>query len=339
MTKKQTSLKDVAKALNVSVSTVSRALKNHPDISVALREKIKQLAAQMKYHPNPLAMGLLRRQTRTIGVIVPDMVTHFFSSVVSGIEDVASKNGYYVVITTSNESYEKEKSCVENLLLLRVEGIIACLSRETADFTHFTPVKETGIPLVFFDRVCRTSEFSSVVADNFEASKNITQYLYNSGARRIAHITGPEYLNICRERKSGYLEGLRMCGVTVEPDLLVQSEMDIETGTRAAQKLLSLKKVPDAILGVNDMVVYATMKELKQNKIKIPNDIAVVGFTDDFHANFMEPSLTSVTHPTFEMGQEAASLLIDQAKAETELPIKQVIIKTKMIIRESTIKI
>ncbi len=339
MTKKQISLKDLAKALNISVSTVSRALKNHPDISLPMAQKVQELAKSLKYSPNPLAMGLLRRQTKTIGVIVPDLVTHFFSSVVSGIEDIASKHGYYVVVTSSNESYEKEKACIENLVHQRVEGIIACVSRTTADFGHYDMLQEAGIPLVFFDRVCRTDEFSSVIVDNVEAAKQIVAHFYETGCRRIAYLSGPENLSISRERLSGYKLGLETCKLPLNSQLLESSEMDMHKAAEAVKRLLALPEPPDALFGINDMVVFAALKEIKRHKLRIPDDISVVGFTDDFHANFVEPELTAVVHPTFEMGQEAASLLLAQTLAEEELPVKQVKLSTKLVVRDSTRKI
>lgn len=338
MSKKQTSLKDLAKILNVSVSTVSRALRNHPDISPVLCQKIQELARSMKYTPNPLAMGLLRRQTRTIGVIVPDIVTHFYSSVVSGIEDIASKHGYYVVVTTSNESYEKEKTCVENLVQLRVEGVISCIARTTSDYGHYDILTEAGIPLVFFDRTCRTDEFSSVVADNTEAAKNITRHFYKTGCKRIAYISGPSHLNISRERLQGYLEGIAECGLIPDKNLLQFCDMDKESTLVAAKRLLALDPKPDAIFAINDYMIFSIMKEIKKQNLKIPDDISLIGFADEFHATFLEPELTSVNHPTFEMGQQAANLLITQAQDEKELPVKQIKLQTELIIRTSTRK-
>jgi LacI family transcriptional regulator len=339
MTKKQTSLKDLARALNTSVSTVSRALKNHPDISLPMARKVQELAKSLKYSPNPLAMGLLRRQTKTIGVIVPDIVTHFFSSVVSGIEDIASKHGYYVVVTSSNESYEKEKACIENLVHQRVEGIICCVSRTTEDFSHYDLLQEAGIPLVFFDRVCRTGEFSSVIVDNIEAAQQIVAHFFETGCRRIAYLSGPGNLNISRERLLGYKLGLETCNLPLDNDLLESSDMDMGKATEAVKRLLALPAPPDALFGINDMVVFAALKEIKRHKLRIPRDISVVGFTDDFHANFVDPELTAVVHPTFEMGQEAASMLLAQTLAEEELPVKQVKLSTRLVIRESTRKI
>lgn len=338
MSKKQVSLKDLSKELNVSISTVSRALKNHPDISQELCKKIQLLAEQRNYTPNPLAMGLLRRHTKTIGVIVPDIVTHFYSSIINGIEDEAEKNGYYVVVTSSNESYEKEKRCIKNLLNLRVEGVIVCLSQETSDFSHFDVFLENEIPLVFFDRVCRTSEFSSIVVNNIEVSRQVIKHLFENGSKRIAHIAGPENLNISKERIEGYMQGLKDCNLDFENDLLIYSELNIESARIASQKLLSMVQRPDAIFAVNDTVAFAAMKEIKRQNLRIPEDIALTGFADEFHASFVDPALTSIEHQTYEMGSKAALLLLEQAIKGEILKPRQEVVDTKLIIRQSSCK-
>jgi len=207
--KRHISLKDLARELGVSISTVSRALKDHPNISPEVKEQVNKLAEEWDYRPNPLAMGLLRQNTRTIGVIVPDLVTHFFSSVISGIESYASKQGYYIIISSSYESFQKEKDCIENLLNSRVEGLIVSLSYQTEDYSHFEELVRKGIPVVFFDRICLPEKVSSVVADNYDAARKITQHFCDSGYRKIAYIAGPAYLNISAERQNGYLEGLK----------------------------------------------------------------------------------------------------------------------------------
>ncbi|WP_224994835.1 LacI family DNA-binding transcriptional regulator [Cesiribacter sp. SM1] len=339
MTKRRVSLKDIASQLGVSVSTVSRALKDHPDLSPAIIEKVKQLAAKWNYTPNPLAMGLLKQQTNTIGVVVPDIVTHFYSSIISGIEDIAKANGYYIVISSSQESYKKEKENLNNLLNLRVDGLIVCLAQETTDYTHYDSIIEAEIPLVFFDRVCRTEEVSSVVIDNVEAAKELTIHLYKHGARRIAHIAGPSFLNITKERIEGYRKGLQLCGLTFDQNLLVHTNMSIEGAAVATNKLLSLKYPPDAIFGVNDTVIFSAMKEIKRKGLKIPDDVALVGFTDEFHATVVEPNLTAITHPTFEIGQEAARLLLNEIKSDKARTVQQISMQAKLIERESSVKL
>lgn len=337
MAKRHVSLKDLATELNVSISTVSRALRNHPEISQEMVRKVQDLARLRNYTPNPLAMGLLRQETRMIGVIVPDLVTHFFSSVISGIEYVAKQNGYYILISSSSESFEKEVESVRNLLNTRVEGLIVCLSQETSTYDHFDVLINNEIPLVFFDRVCRTDEVPSVVADNREAARKVTRHFYENGCRRIAYINGPAQLSISKLRYEGYLQGLQDCHLPFDEDLVAQCNMSPEDASIATRKLLRLKNHPDAIFGINDTVIFAAMREIKQFGLTIPTDIALVGFTGEFHSTVVEPSLTSVTHPTFEMGQEAARLFFERLQHPTAPP-QQIVMKTSLVIRNSSKK-
>ncbi len=338
MKKRPISLKDLADELGISISTVSRALKDNPIISPKLTQKVKELAIARNYIPNPLAMGLLRQQTKMIGVIVPDLVTHFYSSIISGIEEVAKENGYYILIASSNESFEKEKEAVNNLLKTRVEGIIACISQETSSFEHFENLIHNEIPLVFFDRVAEMLKVPSVTVDGSEAAENVTRHFYDNGCRRIAYISGPEHLNISKHRKKGYLKGLKMCGLDFNPELLVESNLNAEDAKLATQKLLGLKQIPDAIFGINDTVAFAAMKEIKKHKLRIPEDIALVGFTDEFHSTVVDPALTSVTHPTLQMGRESARLFFEQITKGTDIA-EEIILSTSLVIRESSVKI
>ncbi|SNR85471.1 LacI family DNA-binding transcriptional regulator [Hymenobacter mucosus] len=336
MRKRPVSLKTLAQALSVSMSTVSRALRNHPDISPELTRKVQLLAQELQYSPNPLAMGLLRSQTYTIGVIVPDLVTHFFASIISGIERVANEHGYHIVIRSSYESYQKEKECLADLLKLRVDGIIMCLAQETQEYAHFDALLDAEVPLVFFDRVCRATEVATVVVDNQEAARRITRHFFEGGYRRIAHIAGPASLNITQERIEGYQQALAACGLPFEESLLVHCDLSIASATAATQRLLALPNRPDAIFGVNDTTAFAAMKELKRQGLRIPQDVALVGFTDEFHATVVEPTLTSVMHPTVEIGQEAALLFLEQARAATHPAPRQTILTTQLVVRDSS---
>ncbi|MGD9928462.1 MAG: LacI family DNA-binding transcriptional regulator [Mangrovibacterium sp.] len=336
MGNRHTSLKDLARELNVSISTVSRALKNHPDISPEMREKVKQLAKLRKYSPNPLAMGLLKQETRMIGVIVPDLVTHFYASIISGIESLAKEKGYFILIASSNESVEKEKESIENLRKARVEGLLICLSQETTDTSHFEELLEQGIPLVFFDRVCLQGQLPTVTADNAEAAGKITRHFYEQGYRRIAFISGPEQLNISRERLAGYKAGLEACNLPVDPDLIERCDLGHDSARQAMSRLLKLPDPPDAVFGINDTVAFAVMKEIKAHGLRIPRDMGLVGFTDEFHATVVEPQLTSITHPTFEMGRKAAELFFD--KVEHNAPPETIILQTNLVVRESSAK-
>lgn len=339
MTKKRVSLKDIANELGVSISTVSRALKDHYDISPEVIQKVKKLAAEWNYTPNPLALGLLNQKTKTIGVIVPDIVTYFYSSIISGIESMATEKGYYIVIASSQESYEKEKENLNNLLRLRVDGLVVCLAQNTTDYSHFDEIADSETPLIFFDRVCRTDEFSSVVIDNVTASKEITIHLYKAGCRNIAHIAGPPALNITKERIEGYKIGLNECGLEFKPDLLLHCNLSIEEAAIVTRKLLEQSPKPDALFGINDTVIFSAMKEIKKKGLKVPDDIALVGFTDEFHATVVEPNLTAITHPTFEIGRELFGLLLDEITSDDEKVVKEKVMKANLIVRESTQKI
>lgn len=337
MNKRHTSLKDLAKELEVSISTVSRALKNHPDISAELKQKIKKLAKERNYSPNPLAMGLLRQQTKMIGVIVPDINTHFYSSIISGIEKVAKEKGYFIVISSSSESMKKEIESVENLLKSRVEGFIVCLSQETVEYSHFENLVKNEIPLVFFDRICESLQVPAVEANGQEATKKIIQHFYENGCRRIAYISGPEHLSISQNRKAGYLKGLKECGLAFDSDLLIHCNLSIEKAKEATQKLLQLKNKPDAIFGINDTVAFAAMIEVKKQGFKIPEDVSLAGFTDEFHSIVVDPPLTSVSHPTFQMGEEAAKLFFELLKNKGSIN-KRLVLPIDLVIRDSSLK-
>lgn len=337
MATRRVSLKDLAQELNISISTVSRALKNHPDISLEVKKKVKQLAEERNYSPNPLAMGLLRQQTKMIGVIVPDINTHFYSSIISGIERVVNENGYFILIASSNESMQKEKEAVENFLKSRVEGLIVCLSQETNDFTHFEKLVKNEIPLVFFDRICDSIDAPAVIADGGIAAQKITEHFYTNGCRRIAYISGPDYLNISKNRKRGYLNGLKECGLPVDPELIVQCNMSIDAAKSATRKLLELEHKPDAIFGINDIVALSAMIEIKKQGFQIPNDIALAGFTDEFHSIVVDPPLTSVSHPTVTMGEEAARLFFKSISQGLKTNEK-IILPIELIERESSKK-
>lgn len=337
MVKRRVSLKDIANELGVSISTVSRGLKDHPDISDEVIRKIKELAGLRNYSPNPMAMGLLKQRTKMIGVIVPDLVTHFFSSVISGIEEVAQEKGYFVIVTSSNESYKKEKENIQNLMKARVEGFIICLSQQTNDYAHFEQIIESEIPLVFFDRVCLKDKVPNVVADSFEAARGITLHFYGNGASRIAYISGPDHLTISDERRLGYLKGLEDCDLPFNPEYLEKCDLSTESAAAATRRLLSLPVPPDAIFGINDTVVFAAMKEVRNSGLNIPEDIMLVGFTDEFHATVVHPMLTSVMHPTREMGRIAASLFFEQTGNMAMTP-KSIELKTQLVIRESSVR-
>jgi len=325
----------MAVELGVSISTVSRALKNHPDISPELTKKIQDLASKWNYTPNPLAMGLLRQQTRMIGVIVPEINTHFYSSIISGIERVAKQHGYFILIASSNESVEKEKEAVANFLKARVEGLIVCISQQTKRVEHFENLIAKNTPLVFFDRICESLDAPSVLANGHDAAKKIVHHFFSNGCRRIAYISGPKHLNISQNREMGYFDGLRECGLDYRTELLVNCNLDIEAAKMATRNLLHLNDPPDAIFGINDTVAFAAMIEIKNCGLKIPKDVSVAGFTDEFHSIVVDPPLTSVSHPTLQMGEEAANLFFDSL--QQNVAHKRIILPIELVVRASTL--
>ena len=333
---KPTSLKDIAEILGVSIPTVSRALKNSPEISLELCAKTQKLAKEMNYRPNPFALSLRKNAPRTIGVIVPDIVTHFFASILNGIENTAIANGYFIIITTSHESYEYEKRNIQNLVTMRVEGIIASLSQETTDYSHLSALKDINMPLLLFDRVCLTEQFSSVVADGAYSAQTATQHLLDNGSRRVAFIGGANHLDIVKKRKHGYLEALRNNRIPIEKELVICRKLDFEEGKIATETLLALPNPPDAILAMNDTLAFAAMEVIKSHGLRIPEDIAIIGYTDEQHANYVEPKLSAISHQTYKMGESACQLLIEQIKGEKT--VKQVVVPTHLQIRESSIK-
>lgn len=334
--KRHISLKDLANELGVSVSTVSRALNDSYEISPEMRERVKALAEQWNYRPNPFALSLLKNTPRIIGIIVPDLVTHFYSSIISGINDVARQNGYSVIITSSYEQYEQELHCVEDLVNMRVEGILACLSQETIDYSHFLSLSDMDIPLVFFDRVCMPNVIPSVVANNMESACVATKHLLQTGSKRIAFLGGSDHLEIVCQRKAGYLAALAELHIPVEEELIICEKMTYSEGREGCSRLLSLSAPPDAILAMNDTLAFAAMKEIKKHGLRIPSDISLIGYTDELHSNYVEPTLTAVTHQTYKMGEECCNLLLKQIK-KREKP-RQIVVPTHLSVRESSIK-
>ncbi len=330
------SLKDLAKELGVSVSTVSRALQDSPLISVQVRERVRKLASDRNYRPNPFAISLLKNSPRIIGIIVPDIVTYFYSSIISGINDVARSNDYSVIITSSYEQFELEKQCIEDLVNIRVEGILACVSQETTDYSHFNKLVAQHVPLVFFDRVCLADKCSGVVADNVESGLAATTHFLENGYKRIGFIGGANHLDIVKQRKHGYLEGLRKYHIPIERELVVCGKMTYEEGREATRKLLSLPQPPDAILAMNDTLAFAAMKEIRKHGLNIPQDVALIGYTDEMHSNYVEPALTAMTHQTYEMGSCACTLLLEHIKKEQKP--QQMVVPTHLVIRESSLK-
>lgn len=263
MNKRRTSLKDLAARLGVSIATVSRALRNSHEVGDEMKEKVQALAKEMNYRPNPFAQSLRKEAPRIIGVVVPNLVTHYYAAVLDGVEDFAVKNGYSVISANSHENHEREARAIDNFINLHVEGIIACLAQDTVDYSHFKEIHDMGIPLVFFARTCLPELFSSVVGNGDVAAQEATQHLIETGSRRIAFIGGPNHLDMVRRRKHGYLEALRENRIEIDRTLVVCDKIDYDVAREQTMGLLRREDRPDAILAFNDIITYAAFDAIK----------------------------------------------------------------------------
>ena len=332
--KHRTSLTDLAQELGVSIATVSRALRSSPEIGQDMQNKVKELAKRLNYRPNPFAQSLRKEAPRVIGVVVPNLVTHYYAAVLDGIEDEARKEGYSVISANTHEDTEAEIRAIDNFISLHVEGIIACLSQNTTDYSHFEEIANMGIPLVFFGRTCLTDRFSSVTANGDEAAFWATQHLIDTGSRRIAFIGGPNHLDMVRRRKHGYLEALRENNIPIDRHLVACEKIDYQWAMDTTTRLLQQADRPDSILAFNDISTFAAFTAIKQQGLRIPEDVALIGFTDDVHAQYVTPRMSAIEDQSHQMGQTACQLLLKNINGDSK--IYREIVPQKLVIRETS---
>ncbi len=327
-------MKDLARELGVSIATVSRALRSSPEIGQDMQTKVKELAKLRNYRPNPFAQSLRKEAPRVIGVVVPNLVTHYYAAVLDGIEDEACKEGYSVISANTHEDTEAEIRAIDNFISLHVEGIIACLSQNTTDYSHFEEIANMGIPLVFFGRTCLTDRFSSVTANGDEAAFQATQHLIDTGSRRIAFIGGPNHLDMVKRRKHGYLEALRENRIPIDRNLVACEKIDYQWAMDTTTRLLQQEDRPDAILAFNDIITFASFTAIKQLGLRIPEDVALIGFTDDVHAQYVTPRMSAIEDQSRLMGQTACRLLLKNIGGDAK--IYREIVPQKLVIRETS---
>jgi Transcriptional regulators len=337
MHKGQVTIKDIARELGISPSTVSKALKGHPDISSSTKKAVKELVERWNYKPDPIALSLKGGQSKTIGVIVPEIVHYFFSTVISGIEDLAYDSGYHVMFCQSNESYEREVKAVETLLSSRVDGILVSLCKVTMNFDHFRKIMENGIPLVFFDRVCDELETDRVIVDDEAGAFEGVNYLIKSGCSEIIHLSGPLNLLIAKNRMNGYVRALEENNIPLKGENIIKCDTS-EEARIVVPGLLNRSKKPDGIFAVNDLTAAEAMKIVKHKGFKVPGDVSIVGFTSGMISDLTDPSLTSVEQHGYIVGKEAVRLLINRIEAKENLPCQTTIIKTELVVKGSTRK-
>ena len=337
MLKGKVTIKDIARELGISPSTVSKALKNHPDISPSTKKAVEELVKELHYQPDPIALSLKIGHSKTIGVIVPEIVHYFFSTVISGIEDLAYDSGYHVMFCQSNESYEREVKSVEALFSNRVDGILVSQSKTTFNFDHFRNIVDAGIPLVFFDRVCDFIDTDKVLVDDEAGACEAVKHLVDQGCRNIVHLCGPQNLNIGTGRKAGYIRALKECGLPVIESNIIRCDT-AEEAQSIVPGLLRRKNRPDGIFAVNDLTAAETMKIIKRSGLEVPDDIALVGFTSGMISDLTDPSLSSVEQFGYNIGKEAVRLLLERIEKKTDAPSQSIVIKTKLVIKGSSVR-
>lgn len=339
MKKEKTTIHDIAEKLNITASTVSRALKDHPRISEATKKAVLKVAQKLNYQPNHIAAALRNGKSKIIGIIVPTADRSFFSSVVRGIEEIANTASYNVMICQTYDQYEKEVATVEALLNARVDGIIASIAKGTENFDHLRKLKEKDIPLILFDRSNDELEVSNVIIDDYLGAYKAVEHLIQQGCKRIAHFTGIKKVSIYRERFRGYREALEANHIPYDESLVVESNMQLEDGRKSMEHLLSLPKRPDGLFSASDYAAMGALQVLREKGVAVPNDIAIVGFSNEPFTSFSQPTLSTVDQHSMRMGNAAAEIFLEQITQGSKLFIpKKTVLMPDLIIRESSQK-
>ncbi len=334
---RNTTIIDIAKKLKISASTVSRALNNYPDINEETKKQVKQLAKKLNYWPNPIARSLKSNKTNVIGVIVPEIKHDFFSSAISGIEEVAYHSGFTILVCQSNEDYEREVINTNALMHQRVAGFIVSISQTTTNGDHFQALLDRKIPLVFFDRAFNDIPTYKVIIDDAKSSCIAVTHLIERGHKKIAHLSGPIAMDICKQRLKGYKNALKKASLPIMKELIRYGGLQESDGYTSMDSLLRDNIIPDAIFAVNDPVAIGAFQRIKEAGLRIPQDIAIVGFSNNKITSLIEPPMTTVNQPSFEMGKKAAEILIDMIeKRKNGYTNKTVVFEAELIVREST---
>jgi LacI family transcriptional regulator len=334
---KEVTIYDIASALNISIATVSRALKNDPVVSERTKKKIFDLAEQMGYRTNHFARNLRTQNTNTIGIIVHELNSNFITSVLAGVEKITTEAGYDLIIAHSSESEIKEIANAKNLFEKRVDGLIASLSFDTNNLNHFKRFKEKNVPVIFFDRVEQEVNNTVVVIDNYDCGYKATQHLIQQGCKNIVHITANLKRNVYSDRFKGYKDALRDNKIPFDESLLIINDLSEKAGIESAIQILKMKPFPDGAFITNDFVAAVFMRTIKEKGIRIPEDIAIVGFNNDAICTLVEPSLTTINYPGIDVGEVAARNLINHLKGISNIQNSNtIIIHSNLIIRNSS---
>lgn len=337
MNKKRTTLKDIANVLSISTAAVSKALNDDTRISVKTKKAVKQVAKELNYQPNHLASALRKGKSNLVGVIVPRTNSSFFSSVVENMEEVLNKAGYNIIITQSNESFEKECKNIDTLLYTQVDGIIASMANETVDLSYYEKIKSNGIPLILFDRGENDLNVDYVGINDYDSSHMIIEHLVAKGCKRIAHIGGYRRTRIFNNRIRGYIDAIKKHDLPHDDELLIESSLTLEDGRRQMEKLLALENRPDAVYVASDYAALGALQVLKEKNIKVPEDIKLVGFGNEPFTSLVTPSITSVSQHSEQIGRLAAETFLGYVEKDIVVQsLNKIILDSELIIRSSS---
>ena len=337
---KEVTIYDIAAELNISAGTVSRGLKDHPAISKKTKKRINDTALTMGYRFNTFASNLRSKRTNTIGVIIPRMNSNFMSSVIAGMEKIANEASYNLIISQSLESAQKEIINVKTMFNNRVDGLMISLAYDTSDVSHFDILLKKGIPLLFFDRVLEHPLCTNIIIDNKKAGYEATKHLIEQGCKNIIHITGQLARNVYADRLSGYQSALQDFGLEFNEKNVMISKLDEQAGIDAAAQIMSMNPRPDGVFAANDSCAVSCMSVLMHSGIRIPEDIAFIGFNNDPISRVIAPNLSTINYPGFEMGEIAARKLISHLNNETNINVtNSIILRSELIVRPSSLRI
>lgn len=337
--KNKTTIKDIANVLNISAAAVSKALHNDPRISEKTKKAVKQVAKNLNYQPNHLASALRSGKSNLVGVIVPKTNSNFFSATIHNIEEVLNEKGYNIIITQSNESYEKECKNIDALLYTQVDGIIASMANETVNLEYYEKIKAAGIPLITFDRGENDLNVDYIGIDDYNSSHMIVNHLVDQGCKRIAHIGGFKRTRIYNNRIRGYIDAIKKHNLPLDEELLIESNLTVEDGRQKMEQLLALDNRPDAVYVAGDYAALGALQVINENGIKIPDEIALVGFGDEPFSAMVTPTITSVNQHSYKIGRIAAETFLEYTKKpKIEQSLNKIILDSDLIIRASSLK-
>jgi LacI family transcriptional regulator len=334
--KKKSTIKDIAAALGLTPSAVSKALNNHPRISDKTKMAVKEAALQLDYQPNYLSSALRKGKSNLVGVIIPRVNSHFFSSVVENIEKVLNLNGYNIIMTQSNELYAKECQEIDTLLKIQVDGIIASMANETTDLEYYQKIKSKGTELVLFDRGEEELNVDYVGIDDYKSSHLVIDHLVSQNCKRIAHIAGFKHIRIYKERIRGYKDALEKSGLAVQENWIIESNLRMDDGRRIMQHLLDSPEKPDAVYVAGDIAALGALQVLLENNIKVPEEIALIGFSDEPFTSLAQPSISTVNQHSDQIGKLAAEAFLERINDPKKKTTNRIILEPELIIRQSS---